>query len=135
MAKIKKGDLVQVIAGRTSDAKKLEERNARRAELGLDPLKPGDRGRQGVVLSVDRRRNRVVVEGVNRVTRHVKAGPNGGGGIETVEAPIHMSKVALVGPDKKPVRVGFCEVEVERDGRTKVMRERIGRRAGKEIEL
>lgn len=42
MAKIKKGDLVQVIAGRTSDAKKLEERNARRAELGLDPLKPGD---------------------------------------------------------------------------------------------
>ncbi|RKV67834.1 MAG: 50S ribosomal protein L24 [Actinomyces sp.] len=135
MAKIKKGDLVQVIAGRTSDAKKLEERNARRAELGLDPLKPGDRGKQGVVLSVDRRRNRVVVEGVNRVTRHVKAGPNGGGGIETVEAPIHMSKVALVGPDKKPVRVGFREVEVERDGRTKVMRERIGRRAGKEIEL
>ena len=135
MAKIKKGGLVQVIAGRTSDAKKLEERNARRAELGLDPLKPGDRGRQGVVLSVDRRRNRVVVEGVNRVTRHVKAGPNGGGGIETVEAPIHMSKVALVGPDKKPVRVGFREVEVERDGRTKVMRERIGRRAGKEIEL
>ena len=135
MAKIKKGDLVQVIAGRTSDAKKLEERNARRAELGLDPLKPGDRGRQGVVLSVDRRRNRVVVEGVNRVTRHVQAGPNGGGGIETVEAPIHMSKVALVGPDKKPVRVGFREVEVERDGRTKVMRERIGRRAGKEIEL
>ena len=135
MAKIKKGDLVQVIAGRTSDAKKLEERNARRAALGLDPLKPGDRGRQGVVLSVDRRRNRVVVEGVNRVTRHVKAGPNGGGGIETVEAPIHMSKVALVGPDKKPVRVGFREVEVERDGRTKVMRERIGRRAGKEIEL
>ena len=135
MAKIKKGDLVQVIAGRTSDAKKLEERNARRAELGLDPLKPGDRGRQGVVLSVDRRRNRVVVEGVNRVTRHVKAGPNGGGGIETVEAPIHMSKVALVGPDKKPVRVDFREVEVERDGRTKVMRERIGRRAGKEIEL
>ncbi len=135
MAKIKRGDLVQFIAGRTSDAKKIEERNARRAELGLDPLKPGDRGRQGVVLSVDRRRNRVVVEGVNRVTRHVKAGPNGGGGIETVEAPIHMSKVALVGPDKKPVRVGFREVEVERDGRTKVMRERIGRRAGKEIEL
>jgi len=135
MAKIKKGDLVQVIAGRTSDAKKLEERNARRAELGLDPLKPGDRGRQGVVLSVDRRRPRVGGGGGNRVARRAQAGPNGGGGIETVEAPIHMSKVALVGPDKKPVRVGFREVEVERDGRTKVMRERIGRRAGKEIEL
>ena len=52
MAKIKKGDLVQVIAGHTSDAKKIEERNARRAELGLDPIEPGDRGKQGVVLSV-----------------------------------------------------------------------------------
>jgi len=135
MAKIKKGDLVQVIAGRTSDAKKLEERNARRAELGLDPLNRGGGGHWNAPLPAARRRNRVVVEGVNRVTRHVKAGPNGGGGIETVEAPIHMSKVALVGPDKKPVRVGFREVEVERDGRTKVMRERIGRRAGKEIEL
>ena len=114
MAKIKKGDLVQVIAGR-------------------------DKGMQGRVLVVDREKNRVVVEGVQRVKKHTKVGQTsrGGttGGIETVEAPIHISNVALVGPDKKPIRVGFREVEVERDGRTKVMRERIGRRGGEEIEL
>ena len=114
MAKIKKGDLVQVIAGR-------------------------DKGMQGRVLVVDREKNRVVVEGVQRVKKHTKVGQTsrGGttGGIETVEAPIHISNVALVGPDKKPIRVGFREVEVDRDGRKKIVRERIGRRGGKEIEL
>lgn len=114
MAKIKKDDLVQVIAGR-------------------------DKGMQGRVLSVDTRNNRVVVEGVQRVKKHVKVGQTsrGGttGGIETVEAPIHISNVALVGPDKKPIRVGYREVEAERDGRKKLVRERIGRRGGKEIEL
>ncbi len=81
----------------------------------------------------------MVVEGVQRVKKHVKVGQTsrGGttGGIETVEAPIHISNVALVGPDKKPIRVGYREVEVERDGRKKLVRERIGRRGGKEIEL
>lgn len=114
MAKIKKGDLVQVIAGR-------------------------DKGMQGRVLEVDTRRDRVVVEGVQRVKKHTKVGRTdrgaATGGIETVEAPIHISNVALVGPDKKPIRVGYREVEVERNGRKKIMRERIGRRGGKEIEL
>ncbi|MDO5024926.1 MAG: 50S ribosomal protein L24 [Trueperella sp.] len=114
MAKIKKGDLVQVIAGR-------------------------DKGMQGRVLAVDVKRDRVIVEGVQRVKKHTRVGQTdrGGstGGIETVEAPIHISNVMLVGPDKKPIRVGYREVEVERDGRTKIMRERIGRRGGKEIEL
>ncbi|MCI5825726.1 MAG: 50S ribosomal protein L24 [Arcanobacterium sp.] len=113
-AKIKKGDLVQVIAGR-------------------------DKGMQGRVLQVLRKDDRVIVEGVQRVKKHTKVGRDarGGatGGIETVEAPIHISNVMLVGPDKKPVRVGFKEVEVERDGRKKLVRERIGRKAGKEIEL
>jgi len=113
MAKIKKGDLVQVIAGR-------------------------DKGQQGRVLHVDTNRDRVVVEGVMRVKKHTKPGQPGAGssgGIETVEAPIHVSNVALVGPDKKPVRVGYKEVEVERDGRVRKTRVRIGRRAGEEIEL
>ncbi|MCM3907080.1 50S ribosomal protein L24 [Trueperella bernardiae] len=112
MSKIKKGDLVQVIAGR-------------------------DKGMQGRVLQV--RDDRVVVEGVQRVKKHTRVGrtDRGGttGGIETVEAPIHISNVMLVGPDKKPIRVGFREVEVERNGRKKIMRERIGRRGGEEIEL
>ena len=114
MAKIKKDDLVQVIAGR-------------------------DKGLQGRVLSVDSDNDRVIVEGVMRVKKHVKVGQTSRGattgGIETVEAAIHISNVALVGPDNKPVRVGFREVEVERDGRKKIVRERIGRRGGKEIEL
>lgn len=80
MAKIKKGDLVVVIAGR-------------------------DRGKQGRVLEVITEQDRVVVEGVQRVTKHVKAGrTNRGtrtGGIETVEAPIHVSNVMLVDPETK----------------------------------
>lgn len=114
MAKIKKDDLVQVISGR-------------------------DKGLQGRVLRVLPKEDRVVVEGVMRVKKHVKIGQTerGGttGGIEVVEAPIHISNVMLVGPDGKPVRVGHREVEVERDGKKKIVRERIGRRGGKEIEL
>ena len=41
-AKIRKNDLVEVVRGRTSDEKALAKRNARRAEEGLEPLKPGD---------------------------------------------------------------------------------------------
>lgn len=114
MAKIKKGDLVEVIAGR-------------------------DKGQQGRVLQVFPKENRVIVEGVQRVKKHTRVGRTergaATGGIETVEALIHISNVALLGPDKKPVRVGFREVEVERNGRKKIVRERIGRRAGEEIEL
>ncbi|WP_394263566.1 50S ribosomal protein L24 [Trueperella sp.] len=114
MAKIKKGDFVQVIAGK-------------------------DKGWQGTVLEVDTANDRVIVEGANRVKKHTRVGRTdrgaATGGIETIEAPIHVSNVMLVGPDKKPIRVGFREVEVERDGRKKIMRERIGRRGGEEIEL
>ena len=46
-AKIRKNDLVEVVRGRTSDEKALTKRNARRAEEGLEPLKPGDKGKQG----------------------------------------------------------------------------------------
>ncbi len=49
-AKIKKGDLVEVISGRTSDQKKIDERNKRREAEGLAPLAPGDKGKQGRVI-------------------------------------------------------------------------------------
>ena len=114
MAKIKKGDTVKVIAGR-------------------------DKGKTGRVIDVRTDSDRVIVEGVQRVKRHTKVGQSQRGartgGIETIEAPIHVSNVMLVGPDNKPVRVGYREVEVKRGGRTKIVRERIGRKAGKEIEL
>ncbi|WP_446686169.1 50S ribosomal protein L24 [Lysobacter korlensis] len=103
MANIKKGDLVQVVSGPTQD-------------------RGGDRGKQGRVLEVQREKNRVIVEGVNFVTKHVRVGQtqrgSKTGGIETHEAPIHISNVALVDPDtKQPARVGF-RVETDDNGKT-----------------
>ena len=42
-AKIRKGDLVEVVRGRNAEGKALDARNARRAAEGLEPLKPGDK--------------------------------------------------------------------------------------------
>ena len=133
-AKIRKGDLVEVVRGRTSDEKALAKRNERRAAEGLEPLKPGDKGKQGRVIKVFPAEQKVLVEGVNLKTRHVRQGQTQGsaGGIETVEAPISLSKVARVAPDtKKRVRVGFREDTVERDGRTRTVRVRVTRGGAK----
>ena len=113
MAKIKKGDLVVVISGR-------------------------DRGKQGRVLEVLKDSDRLVVEGVQRVTKHTKAGQTARGtstgGIETVEAPIHVSNVMLVDPEtKKGTRVGYRTEEIERDGRARTVRVRVAKRSGKDI--
>ncbi|KQS99533.1 50S ribosomal protein L24 [Cellulomonas sp. Root485] len=113
MAKIKKGDLVVVISGR-------------------------DKGQQGRVLEVLVESQRLVVEGVQRVTKHVKAGQTQRGtrtgGIETIEAPIHISNVMLVDPEtKKGTRVGYRTEQVERDGRTRTVRVRVAKRSGKDI--
>jgi large subunit ribosomal protein L24 len=118
-AKIKKGDLVQVITGA-------------KAERG------GDRGKQGKVLKVFPETNRVLVEGINRVTKHTKAGQTERGtqtgGIEVVEAPIHVSNVAVVDPEtKKPTRVGFRLEEVEKDGVNKTVRVRYAKASGKAL--
>ena len=94
--KIRKGDLVQVIAGR-------------------------DKGLQGKVIQAIPTAGKVIVEGVNRVKKHTKAGPTAkgsqAGGIVTVEAPIQVSNVMLVveHEGKKVVtRVGFRREEQER---------------------
>ena len=82
MLKIKKGDTVKVIAGK-------------------------DNGKEGKVVSVDQKTGKVVVEGVNMITKHAKpsaANPNGG--IVQKEAPIDISNVMLV-VDGKATRVGF----------------------------
>ena len=83
-------------------------------------------------------RSALVVEGVQRVTKHVKAGQTQRGtrtgGIETVEAPIHISNVMLVDPEtKKGTRVGYRTEQVERDGRTRTVRVRVAKRSGKDI--
>jgi large subunit ribosomal protein L24 len=115
MANIKKGDLVQVISGRR-----------------------GDRGKQGKVIEVLVDRNRVVVEGVNYVTKHVRVGQTQRGtktgGIETHEASIHVSNVALVDPEtKKPTRVGFRTETVTKDGVEKTVRVRYAKKSGKDL--
>ncbi|EMQ99091.1 50S ribosomal protein L24 [Paeniglutamicibacter gangotriensis] len=112
-AKIKKGDLVQVITG-------------------------SDRTKQGKVLKVFPAAQRVLVEGVNRVTKHTKAGQTERGtttgGIEVVEAPMHISNVAIVDPDtKKPTRVGFREETVEKNGVSKTVRVRYAKSSGKAL--
>ena len=119
MAKIKKGDLVEVITGKKQD-------------------KGGDRGKQGKVLEVLVAENRVVVEGINFVTKHVRVGQTQRGtktgGIETHEASIHVSNVALVDPEtKKPTRVGFREEVVTKDGVEKTVRVRYAKKSGKDL--
>ncbi|MCR6712535.1 MAG: 50S ribosomal protein L24 [Demequina sp.] len=112
MAKIKKGDLVVVIAGK-------------------------DRGQQGRVLEVLKDSDRVIVEGVQRVTKHIKPGTRRdqqSGGIVHIEAPIHVSNVMLVDPStKKGTRVGYRIEQVERDGRTRTQRVRVAKRSGKDV--
>lgn len=119
MARIKKGDLVEVITGRSQ-------------------ARGGDRGKQGRVLEVQVEKNRVLVEGINFVKKHVRVGQtqrgSKTGGIETVEASIHASNVALVDPEtKKPTRVGFRLEEVTKDGVTKTVRVRYAKKSGKDL--
>ena len=99
--KIKTGDTVKVIAGK-------------------------DKDKEGKVLSVDKKTGRVVVEGVNMVTKHAKpSAANQQGGIITKEAPLHISNVMLV-VDGQATRVGF-----QMDGDKKV---RVAKKTGKVID-
>ena len=82
MLKIKKGDTVKVIAGK-------------------------DNGKEGKVVSVDQKNGKVVVEGVNMITKHTKPSvANQQGGIIHQEAPIDASNVMYVS-EGKVTRIGF----------------------------
>ena len=82
--KVRQGDTVQVISGK-------------------------DKGVKGKVIKTLPEQNRVIVEGVNRVKRHTKAGQGAGGartgGIIVQEASIHVSNVMVVDEDGKATRV------------------------------
>ena len=84
--KVRKGDTVLVIAGK-------------------------DKGAKGKVLIAYPERNRVLVEGVNRIKKHTAQSANErgaqSGGIVTQEAPIHVSNVMVVDSDGKATRVGY----------------------------
>ena len=102
---IRKGDEVQVIAGK-------------------------DKGAKGKVIASLPKQSRVIVEGVNRVKKHTRISTNARGaktgGIVTQEAAIHVSNVMVVDSDGKPTRIGYRKDE---DGRNV----RISRRSGKDI--
>lgn len=72
-------------------------------------LNGDDRGKQGRVLSVDRKKERAIVEGINIITKAMK--PNARhpqGGLIKMEAPIRLCKIALVDPKTgKPTRIGI----------------------------
>src|SRR5215471_2879682 len=102
--KIRSGDQVHVISGK-------------------------DRGKTGRVLRVDPARERVYVEGLNMVKRHMRPQQVAGaerqtvGGVIEREGPIHVSNVMLADPkDGKPTRIG-----IERDGGR---RQRVAKRSG-----
>ena len=82
-AKIRKGDTVIVLAGK-------------------------DRTREGQVLKVMPREDKVLVQGVNVIKRHTRPSQTSAGGIIEREAPLHISNVAVKDPSTgKPTRVGF----------------------------
>jgi len=92
--KLKRGDMVQVMAGK-------------------------EVGRTGKILLVDRNKGRVVVEGLNMQTKHMKPNrANQTGGITKREAPLNISNVMYLHKDK-PTRLGY-KVEVSEAGGKKV---------------
>lgn len=81
--KVKKGDKVVVLTGK-------------------------DKGKTGEIKKVLPSDNKVVVQGVNIQTKHRKPSAAGAGGLDKIEAPIHVSNVALVDPKtSKATRVGY----------------------------
>ena len=100
---IKKGDTVYVLSGE-------------------------DRGKEGRVLEVQRDKNRALVEGVNIVTKATKpSAKHPQGGLVKIEAPVHVSNLALIDPKSgKPTRVGY---KVDADGK----KIRYSKKSGEEI--
>ncbi len=89
-ARIRKGDRVVMLTGR-------------------------DRGKRGEVLRVMPDKDRAVVQGVNIMTKHRRGSAQGPGGVEEIEAAVHLSNLAHIDPETdKPTRVGFRVLE---DGR------------------
>lgn len=103
--KIHKGDMVLVISG-------------------------PDKGAKGKVIQAFPKTEKVLVEGVNRIKKHVaNSAPERGaesGGIVTQEAPVHVSNVMILDSDGDPTRVGY---RFDENGK----KVRISRRNGKDI--
>ena len=101
--RLKKGDTVQVLAGKY-------------------------KGKTGKIVATHPSENKVTVEGINIVKKHVKPNKaNPQGGILDITKPIWVSKVAVVDPtSKKPTRIGY---QLDKDGK----KTRVYKASGKEI--
>jgi large subunit ribosomal protein L24 len=100
--KIKKGDKVVVLTGK-------------------------DKGKTGEVKKILTAELKVIVTGVNVQTKHRKPSQKAPGGLDKIEAPIHVSNVALADPKTgKPTRVGYKTVGDKKS--------RVARRSGETID-
>ena len=107
--KLKKEDTVQVIAGK-------------------------DKGATGKILYVDHSKDRVIVEGVNMITKHQKPSrTNQRGGIVNKEAPIHVSNLMYL-HHNKPTRIGYKVSATEHDGVKQVQKQRVALSTGEVID-
>lgn len=107
--KIRKGDKVVVLAGK-------------------------DKGKEGNVLVVDKKKNRVIVEGVNMVKKHQKArGAEEQAGIIEKEAPLHASNVMFL-HNGKPTKIGYKVEKQVIDGKSVNVKTRIAKSTGEEID-
>ena len=103
--KLKKDDIVEIMAGR-------------------------EKGKKGKILALFPNEGRLTVEKLNMLKRHTKpSAQNKQGGIVEKEAPVHLSNLAIEDPkDAQPTRVGFKTLE---DGR----KVRFAKRSGEVIDL
>lgn len=93
-----------------------------------------DKGKEGKIVEVDRKNNRVLVQGVNKVTKHAKpSATNNQGGIMHQEAFLDASNAMYVHKGK-PTKLGIKVEQVEKDGRTKNVRKRFAKSTGDVID-
>ena len=107
--KLKKGDKVVVIAGK-------------------------DKGKEGKILLVDRKKRRVIVEGIDMISKHTKPSPaNQQGGIIRKENYIDISNVMYV-LNGKQTRIGYKLTTETKDGKEVVVKQRIAKSTGEVID-
>lgn len=93
--KVKVGDKVKILAGK-------------------------DKGKEGTVIKTLRGKDKVVVEGINMIKKHMKPNnTNETGGIFDTEAPIHVSNVKVIAEEKKPAKKETKKAETKETKTTK----------------
>jgi len=93
-----------------------------------------DKGKEGKVLTIDRKNDKIIVEGANLMKKHKKRSQqNPNSGIITTEAPLHISNVAYVHKGK-PTKIGFLVETTEKDGKAVKVKKRVARSTGEVID-